>query len=220
MAQRQTAGVALPAEEQAALDNLRGELFVLRARIGLPDGDGQKIRKLCQHALSQLSPANRLARSEALLLQCSADAFLGDLEPATRSALEGAELAQEGGSLPQTLVYLAYAILVLHQRGQFHEALRIAQRAEQVGRMPDGLHLPMMSVVLLYQSWILLEWNRLEEALDLARRALELKEHTGLILKQSRLYIGEPARGSPSVGTPPRLYSTLSRPGTGLKRLT
>ena len=182
LGQQQAASVALPAEEQASLDNLRGELFTLRARMGVLEGDGQKIHILCQQALAHLSPANRLARSEVLYLQGAADALLGDLGPATQKALEGAALAQEVGSVQQVLLYLARVMRSLYHRGQFQEALRIAQRADQVGRMPGGLHLPMVSEVFLDQSLILLEWNRLDDALDLARQAIELKEQTGLIV--------------------------------------
>ncbi|HEX6554804.1 MAG TPA: LuxR C-terminal-related transcriptional regulator [Ktedonobacteraceae bacterium] len=182
LAQQQAASVALPAEEQAGLDNLRGELFTLRARMGILDGDGQDIHRLCQQALAHLSPANRLARLEVLFLQSVADFLLGNLEPATQKALEVAALAQEVGSTPQVLLHLAHATRCLYRQGQFHEALRITQRADQVGKMPGGLHLPMMSVVFLYQSLVLLEWNRPDDALDPARQALELKVQTGLIL--------------------------------------
>ncbi len=101
--------------------------------------------------------------------------------PGTQKALEAAALAQEVGSVSQVLLHLALAMFCLYHRGQFHEALRIAQRAEQMGRMPSGLHLPMMRTVFYYQALVLLEWNRLDDALDLARRAIELREHTGLI---------------------------------------
>jgi LuxR family maltose regulon positive regulatory protein len=50
LAQQQAASVTLPAEEQAILDDLRGELFTLRARMGILDGDGQEIHLLCQQA--------------------------------------------------------------------------------------------------------------------------------------------------------------------------
>jgi LuxR family maltose regulon positive regulatory protein len=84
--------------------------------------------------------------------------------------------------MPQVLLHLAHVTRCLYRRGQFQEALRIAQQADQVGRMPGGLHLPMMSVVFLYQSLVLLELNRLDDALDPARQAIELKEQTGLIV--------------------------------------
>ena len=182
LAQQQAASVALGASEQATLDDLRGELYTLRARMGILDGDGQAIRMLCQHALAHLSPANRLARLEVLFLQSVADFLLGDLVPATQKALEVAALAQEVGSVPQVLLHLAHVTRCLYHRGQFQEALRMAQQADEVGRMPGGLPLPMMSVVFLYQSLVLLEWNRLDEVLDLARQAIESSEQTGLIL--------------------------------------
>ena len=171
--------VVLSAEEQAALDDLRGELCTLRAWMGMLDGDGQEMRKLCEQALAYLSPANRHARLEVLYLQSVADFLLGDLVPATQKALEAAALAQEVGSVPQVLLHLSFVMRCLYRRGQFQEALRIAQRAEQVGRMPGGLHLPMMRVVFLDQSLVLLEWNQLDEALGIARQAIELKEQTG-----------------------------------------
>ncbi len=180
--QQQGASATLSAEEQSTLDDLRGELFTLRARMGVLDGDGQEIHLLCQQALAHLSPANRLARLEVLFLQSVADFLLGDLVPATQKALEVAALAQEVGSVPQVLLHLAHVMRCLYRRGQFQEAQRIAQRADEVGRMPGGLYLPMMSVVFLYQALVLLEWNRLDDALDLARQAIELKEQTGLIL--------------------------------------
>jgi LuxR family transcriptional regulator, maltose regulon positive regulatory protein len=113
LAQQQAASVALSAEEQAALDDLRGELFTLRARMGVLDGDGQKMHKLCQHALTHLSPANRLARSEVLYSQSIADFLLGDLVRATQKALEGAALAQEVGNVPQALEHLAHVMRCL-----------------------------------------------------------------------------------------------------------
>ena len=179
LAQQQEANFALSAEDQAALDNLRGELFTLRAWMGMLDGDGQEIHKLCRHALAHLSPANRHARLEVLYLQSVADFLLGDLGPATQKALEVAAREQEVGNVPQVLLHLSFVMRCLYRRGQFQEALRIAQRAEQVGRMPGGLRLPMMRVVLLDQSLVLLEWNRVDEALELARQAIELKEQTG-----------------------------------------
>ncbi len=179
LAQQQEANFALSAEDQVALDNLRGELFTLRAWMGMLDGDGQEIHKLCRHALAHLSPVNRHARLEVLYLQSVADFLLGDLEPATQKALEVAALAQEVGSVPQVLLHLSFVMRCLYRRGQFHEALRIAQRADQVGKMPGGLHLPMTRVVFLDQSFVLLEWNRLDDALELARQAIELKEQTG-----------------------------------------
>jgi len=182
LAQQQAASLALLAEEQAALDDLRGELFTLRARMGVLDGDGQKMHKLCQHALTHLSPANRLARSEVLYSQSIADFLLGDLVPATQKALEGAALAQEVGNVPQALEHLAHVMRCLYYRGQFQEALRIAQRADQVGRMPGGLHLPMMSEVFLTQALVMLEWNRPDDALELARQAIELRKQKGFIL--------------------------------------
>jgi LuxR family maltose regulon positive regulatory protein len=183
LAQQQEANFALSAEDQATQDNLRGELFTLRAWMVMLDGDGQEIHELCRHALAHLSPANRHARLEVLYLQSVADFLLGDLEPATQKALEVAARAQEAGNVPQVLLHLSFVMRCLYRRGQFHEALRIEQRAEQVGRMPGGLHLPMMRVVLLDQSLVLLEWNRLDDALELARQAIELKEQTeGFIL--------------------------------------
>src|SRR5262249_49632577 len=146
LAQQLAASVTLPAEEQASLDNLRGELFTLSAWLRMLNGDGQAIRTLCQQALAHLSPVNRLARSDVLYLQSIADAFLGDLVPATQKALEAAALAQEVESVPQALLHLALAIICLYHQGQFQEALRIAQRADQVGRMPGRLQLLMMRV--------------------------------------------------------------------------
>ena len=182
LAQLQEANIALSTEEQATLNNLRGELFTLRARMGILDGDGREIHLLCQQALAHLSPVNHLARLEVLFLQSVADFLLGDLVPATQKALEGAALAQEIGSVQQVLLHLALVTRCLYRQGQFHEILRIAQRAEQVGRMPGGLHLPMMRTVFYYQALVLLEWNRLGDALDPARQAMELKEQTGLIV--------------------------------------
>ncbi len=137
---------------------------------------------MCRQALADLSPTNRLARLEVLFLQSVADFILGDLEPATLKALEMAARAQEVESVPQVLLHLAHVTRCLYRQGQFHEAMRITKRADQVGRMPGGLYLPMMSVVFLYQSLVLLEWNRLDDALDPARQAIELREQTGLIL--------------------------------------
>jgi LuxR family transcriptional regulator, maltose regulon positive regulatory protein len=182
LAQQQAMSVVPSVEEQASLDDLRGELFTLRARMGVLRGDGQEIHKLCQQGLAHLSPANHLARSDVLYLQSIADFFLGDLGSAAQRALEGAALAQEVGSVPQALEHLAHVTRCLYHRGQFQEALRIAQRAEQVGKMPGGLHLPMMSEVFLTQSLVLLEWNRLDDALELARQAIELRKQKGFIL--------------------------------------
>ena len=182
LAQQQRASTALDATEQASLDNLRGELFTLRARMGIFGGDGQGMRMLCQQALAHLSPTNRLARSDVLYLQSVADFYLGDLEPAMQKALEGAALAQEMGSVPQVLLHLAHVTRCLYHRGQFHEVLRLAQRADRVGSMPGGLHLPMMRTVFYYQALVLLEWNRLDDALDLAHQAIELREHTELMV--------------------------------------
>ena len=182
LAQQQAASATLSVEKQASLDDLRGELYTLRGRMGMLGGDGQEIHRLCQQALAHLSPANRLARSDVLYLQSIADALLGDLDPATQKALEGAALAQEMGSAPQALVHLAYAMRCLYHQGQFQEVLRIAQRADQVGRMPSGLHLPMMSVVFVFQALVPLAWNRLDDALDLVHQAIELKEQTGIFL--------------------------------------
>jgi LuxR family maltose regulon positive regulatory protein len=182
LAQQQEASIALTSEEQASLDDLRGELGTLRARMGVLDGDGQATHGLCQQTLAYLSPANHLARSDVLYLQSIADFFLGDLVPATQKALEAAALAQEVGSVPQALEHLAHVTRCLYHRGQLQEALRIAQRADQVGRMPGGLHLPMMSEVFLTQSLVLLEWNRLDDALGLVRQAIELRKQKGFIL--------------------------------------
>ncbi len=63
LTQQQAASVALSAEEQAVLDNLRGELFTLRARMGILEGDGQEMRMLCQQALATRHPAR--TRTEA-----------------------------------------------------------------------------------------------------------------------------------------------------------
>jgi len=179
LAQQQAASAVLGASEQTSLDNLRGELCALRAWMGVLEGDGQKIHRLCQQALAHLWPANRLARSDVLLLQSVADFLLGDLVPATQKALEATALAQEVGSVPQVLLHLSFVMRCLYRRGQFQEALHMAQRADQVGRMPGGLYLSMMSVVFLYQALVLLEGNRLDDALGLARQAMELREQTG-----------------------------------------
>ncbi len=188
LAQQQVASAALGASEQANLDDLRGQFCILRARMAILEGDGQKIHGLCEWALAHLSPANRLARVEVLILQTVADFQLGDLVPATEKALEVAALAQQVESVPQVLVQLGHVMRCLYRRGQCHEALRMAQRADQVGRMPGGLHSPMMSVVFLYQALVLLEWKQLDEALDLAHQAIELGEHTGLVLYEYMAY--------------------------------
>ena len=179
---QQATSAAVSAKEQTILDNLRGELFTLRARMGILDGDGQEMRILCQQALAYLSPTNQLAQLEVLFLQSIADFLLGDLKPATQKALAVATRAQEVGSVPQVLLHLAHVTRCLYHQGKFHEAMSITWQADQVGRMPGGLYQPMLSVVLLYQSLILLEWNRPDDALDQARQAIEWREQTGLVL--------------------------------------
>jgi len=182
LTQQQATNASVSAEEQVILDNLRGELFTLRARMGILDGDGQEMRILCQQALAHLSPTNQLARLEVLFLQSIADFLLGDLKPATQKALAVATLAQEVGSVPQVLLHLAHVTRCLYHQGKFHEAMSITWRADQVGRMPGGLYQPMLSVVFLYQSLVLLERNRPDDALDQARQAIEWREQTGLVL--------------------------------------
>ncbi|HEX8230652.1 MAG TPA: LuxR C-terminal-related transcriptional regulator [Chloroflexia bacterium] len=164
------------------LQEVRGEIAAIRARLAAGGNNLEQVLELSREALEHL-PTHRLDLRGHVALNLGLTYMdFGEMEQTARYLSEAHEIGRASGNLRLAIFGLRYLGVARMVQGRLHEAARLYRQALQVateGQTSTRPELPAAGVAYAGLGRLLYEWNYLDEAKEHALRGIELGKRGG-----------------------------------------